>query len=100
MSSRHPNFAPALAAVLAAALPLLLHAHPGDLDPNGCHLNYKNGDYHCHKSPDGKEEIPPVKKSSTGICHAPGTQYYKETQNFTAYPTMRSCLRSGGRRPK
>jgi hypothetical protein len=100
MPHRHLRFASALAALIAAALPVVLHAHPGDLDPNGCHLDYRKGDYHCHQSPGAKEEIAPVKKSSTGICHAPGSQYYKETQNFTPYASMRTCLRSGGRRPK
>ncbi len=100
MSSRHPRFASALATVIAATLPLLLHAHSGDLDPNGCHLNYKSGDYHCHNAPGAKEEIQPVKKSRTGICHAPGSQYYRDTQNFAAYPSMKSCLKSGGRRPQ
>jgi hypothetical protein len=100
MSSRHLKFAAALAAVMATALPLALHAHPGDLDPNGCHLNYKSGDYHCHKAAGAKEEIQPVKKSSTGICHAPGSQYYRDTQKFTAYQSMKSCLQSGGRRQR
>lgn len=100
MSPRHLKPAFALAAVIAAVLPLLLHAHSGDLDPNGCHLNYQSGEYHCHKSRGSKDEILPVKKSRTGICHAPGSQYYKVTQNFTAYPSMKACLQSGGRRPK
>lgn len=42
----------------------------------------------------------PVKKSSSGICHAPGTAYYAQTQRFTAYPTMDACIASGGRYPK
>ncbi len=99
MPHRHLKPVSALVAFIAA-LPLLLHAHPGDLDPNGCHLDYRSGAYHCHKTPAANDEIPPVKKSRTGICHAPGTQYYKDTQNFTAYQSMRACLRSGGRRPK
>ncbi len=42
----------------------------------------------------------PVKMSKTGICHAPGTTYYGRTQNYTPYPTLDACLKSGGRLPK
>lgn len=41
-----------------------------------------------------------VKKSKTGICHAPGTTYYARTKNYTGYPTVDACLKSGGRLPK
>ena len=37
-----------------------------------------------------------VKKSKTGKCHAPGTQYYDQTINFTPYNTLQECLDSGG----
>jgi hypothetical protein len=42
----------------------------------------------------------PVKKSSSGICHSPGSGYYKQTQKFTPYQTIDECLKSGGRLPK
>ena len=42
----------------------------------------------------------PVKKSSSGICHAPGTTYYNQTKHFTSYKTLDECLKSGGRLPK
>lgn len=42
----------------------------------------------------------PVKKSTTGICHAPGTSYYHKTKNFTPFKTLDECLKSGGRLPK
>lgn len=42
----------------------------------------------------------PVKKSTTGICHAPGTTYYARTKNYTPYDTLDECLKSGGRLPK
>jgi len=42
----------------------------------------------------------PVKKSKTGICHAPGTTYYARTKNYTPYATLNECLNSGGRLPK
>jgi micrococcal nuclease len=40
-----------------------------------------------------------VKKSSSSICHAPGTTYYSRTTNFTPYNTLDECLASGGRMP-
>ena len=42
----------------------------------------------------------PVKKSSTGICHAPGSTYYNQTKNYQAFRTLDDCLKSGGRMPK
>ena len=42
----------------------------------------------------------PVKMSKTGICHAPGSTYYKQTKNYTPYPTLKDCLSAGGRMPK
>jgi len=41
-----------------------------------------------------------VKKSKTGICHAPGGSYYDRTKNFTPFKTLDECLKSGGRLPK
>lgn len=40
-----------------------------------------------------------VKKSSSGICHAPSTTYYDRTMTFTPYSTIDDCLASGGRLP-
>jgi hypothetical protein len=42
----------------------------------------------------------PVKKSKTGICHAPGSTYYNQTKSFTPFKTLDECLKSGGRMPK
>ena len=49
---------------------------------------------------DDVESSEPVKKSTEGICHAPGTAYYDQTKKFTAFKTMQECLDSGGRYPK
>ena len=38
-----------------------------------------------------------VKKSTSGICHCPGGQFYDRTTNFTEYETIDACLASGGR---
>ncbi len=46
------------------------------------------------------EEVPPVKKSKSGICHPKGGTYYKRTKNYTPYSSMEACLKSGGRKPK
>ena len=43
---------------------------------------------------------PPVKMSSSGICHAQGSTYYNQTKKFTAYKTLDECLKAGGRMPK
>lgn len=43
---------------------------------------------------------PAVKKSTTGICHEKGTNYYKNTKNFSAFDSIEKCLNSGGRLPK
>lgn len=40
-----------------------------------------------------------IKKSSSGICHNPGTSYYNRTTKYTSYSTMDECLHSGGRLP-
>lgn len=41
-----------------------------------------------------------VKKSTTGICHAPGTTYYEKTKTFTSFSSIDTCVASGGRLPK
>lgn len=46
------------------------------------------------------QQLPPTKKSNTGICHAPGTTYYARTTHFTPFGTLEDCLKSGGRLPK
>lgn len=91
-------------------------AHPGGLNAQGCHNNRKTGDYHCHRSSappayrfapattfnrsTGGTELPVIKMSRTGICHAPGTTYYAKTVNFTSYPSLSDCLAAGGRLPR
>jgi hypothetical protein len=42
----------------------------------------------------------PVKKSKSGICHAPNTTYYNQTKNFTPYNTLKECLNADGTMPK
>ena len=41
-----------------------------------------------------------VKKSSSGVCHCPGGQFYERTTNFTEYETIEACLDSDGREPQ
>ncbi|MFH0968983.1 MAG: hypothetical protein V1804_00550 [Patescibacteria group bacterium] len=48
----------------------------------------------------GCSSEPAVKKSDTGICHEEGTNYYKNTKNFTPYNSLYECIKSGGRLPK
>ena len=44
--------------------------------------------------------VGPVKKSSSGLCHCPGGQFYNRTTNFTPFDTIGACLESGGREPR
>jgi len=50
-------------AVTGLALGLFLTApvypHGGGLDANGCHHDYKNGGYHCHRSPSVSAPVTP-----------------------------------------
>jgi len=51
-------------------------------------------------SPAFAQSDPPVKMSSSGICHAKGkSSYYAQTKKFTAYNTLDECLKAGGRMP-
>ena len=43
---------------------------------------------------------PNVKKSSSGICHEKGSQYYKQTKKFESFSSIEDCLKSGGRLPR
>lgn len=43
---------------------------------------------------------PPVKKSTTGICHAKGTTYYQQTKKYETFHTIEDCVKSGGRLPR
>lgn len=43
---------------------------------------------------------PPVKLSSSGICHDASSPSYAATRNFTPYPSLQKCLDAGGRLPK
>ena len=90
----------ALAAILSLSSPATF-AHGGGLDASGCHTNHKTGEYHCHRSaaasgPAGSI----VKKSNSGICHAPSSRWYAQTIHYTEYSSLQACLDSGGRLPK
>lgn len=43
---------------------------------------------------------PPVKLSTSGVCHERGTPFYSKTTNFTPFRTLDACLRAGGRLPE
>ena len=97
-----------LAGLLTVMLlaPAFVSAHSGGLNAQGCHNNRKTGGYHCHRSAPVRvkardaESPRLVKKSKTGICHAPGTTYYARTKRYTSFETLAACLGSGGRLPK
>src|SRR5262245_39030000 len=77
-------------------------SHSGGLDSSGCHTNRKTGDYHCHRAPSpppSYERTAPstsgiVKKSNSGICHAPSSPWYERTIHYTEYQTLQACLDS------
>ena len=105
MTARH--FTSALAVLACCiATATVATAHDGGLNAQGCHNNRKTGDYHCHRSQSPPRAAPPasekgvVKKSRSGICHAPGTTYYSRTTNFVAYETIGACVKAGGRLPQ
>jgi len=103
--SRATHFSGALAVLalcLASTAPSAF-AHGGGLDASGCHTNRKTGDYHCHRSattPAPSRESGVVKKSKSGICHDPSSQWYSQTIHYTAFNSLQECLDSGGRLPK
>ncbi len=41
-----------------------------------------------------------VKKSTSGLCHCPGGQFYERTNNFEPFDNVNACLASGGREPQ
>lgn len=43
---------------------------------------------------------PPVKLSTSGICHERGARFYPKTTNYTPFGTLDECLRAGGRLPR
>lgn len=45
----------------------------------------------AHAAPDQ-----PVKRSDSGLCHAPGTRYYNQTRKFTPFATIEACLGGAG----
>ncbi len=87
----------ALSLLLAAGM---ASAHSGGLNAQGCHTNKKTGEYHCHRSLAKEADEGIVKKSKSGICHDPSSQYYAQTKYFTPFRTLQECLESGGRLPK
>lgn len=42
---------------------------------------------------------PAVKKTTAGVCHDKESRYFQRLVNYTAYPDLYSCIKSGGRLP-
>jgi hypothetical protein len=53
----------------------------------------------CGNAADNSEQDPPVKKSAAGICYAPESDAYPDTEEFKPYDTLEDCVISGGRLP-
>ncbi len=47
-----------------------------------------------------QNQKPNVKKSTSGICHEMGSQYYKQTKKYEGFTTIKDCLNSGGKLPR
>jgi hypothetical protein len=86
-------------------------AHPGGLNAQGCHMNRKTGEYHCHRAqapadspqravPAGSSSGPAVKMSRSGICHDRNSPWYSQTLHYTSFASMEACKEAGGRPPK
>lgn len=43
---------------------------------------------------------PNVKMSPQGYCHTADSPYYVQTFDFNSFPSLNSCLQSGGVEPK
>jgi len=78
-------------------------AHPGGVDPNGCHYERSDGKdwqdtYHCHEQkPANRDTSAAVRKSRENICHDAGSPNYSTLQHFVAYKSTKQCTTSGGR---
>ena len=44
-----------------------------------------------------KETEPTVKQSNSGLCHDASSRSYKRTKTYTAYNSMDSCIKAGGK---
>ena len=51
-------------------------------------------------APQPEKRRDPVKLSQAGLCHAPDTQFYAQTEDFLPFESIEDCLAAGGRLPK
>lgn len=56
-----------LAALGASFVSFGASAHGGGLNADGCHVNRKTGDYHCHRSP-ARQPVSPSYASAEGLA--------------------------------
>ncbi|BDT60290.1 hypothetical protein MasN3_37840 [Massilia varians] len=56
-----------LAALGASFVSSSASAHGGGLNADGCHVNRKTGDYHCHRSP-ARQPVSPSYASAEGLA--------------------------------
>lgn len=76
-----------IATLLVASAPLVVFAHGGRTNAEGCHTNSKTGDYHCHtKKTEAKQTTKTVAKTSARTyatadrnCSDFHTQYEAQT---------------------
>lgn len=71
-----------LVCYLTLCFPLVVSAHSGGLNKQGCHNNTKTGDYHCHRS----QSKPVTKVTSTKFIRSDyGFDSYKASTNIGFY---------------
>jgi len=60
--------------------PLIVFAHPGRTDANGCHTNKETGEYHCHTK-SNKVIKTEARKSSLNFGNCGSKKYCKEMKS-------------------
>ena len=94
-----PRMARLLALCCLLGVPgMVVQAHPGGLDTNGCHYDTATGRYHCHREPRRNRDVnAPAKKSRENVCHDKSSPNYSSLKYFVSYPSLQACITSGGR---
>lgn len=77
-------------ALVICSMPLSVMAHSGGLNADGCHVNRKTGDYHCHRA------SPAVKDAAASYTHrqnlAPSSSHTRADARSTA--AFKNCAQA------
>lgn len=80
-----------LSLLLLLFIPVIVSAHSGGTDANGCHTEKKTGEYHCHSPKKTTEKVLP-KTTKTKTVKAKTTKPATKTASSSA---AASCLIKG-----